>query len=36
VLRLRQTLEIQDPDGRVLMTVRKALISPLHIARAWR
>ena len=29
VLRLRQTLEIQDPDGRVLVTVRKKLIA-LH------
>ena len=28
-LRLRQTLEIQDPDGRVLVTVRKKLIA-LH------
>ena len=27
VLRLRQTLEIQDPDGRVLVTVRKKLIA---------
>jgi uncharacterized protein YxjI len=27
VLRLRQTLEIQDPDGRVLVTVRKKLVS---------
>jgi uncharacterized protein YxjI len=29
VLRLRQTLEIQDPDGHVLVTVRKKLIA-LH------
>jgi uncharacterized protein YxjI len=27
VLRLRQTLEIQDPDGRVLVSVRKKLVS---------
>jgi uncharacterized protein YxjI len=27
VLRLRQTLEICDPDGRVLVTVRKKLIA---------
>jgi uncharacterized protein YxjI len=27
VLRLRQTLEIQDPGGRVLVTVRKKLIA---------
>ena len=27
VLRLRQTLEIQDPAGRVLVTVRKKLIA---------
>ena len=27
VLRLRQTLEIQDPDGHVLVTVRKKLIA---------
>jgi uncharacterized protein YxjI len=27
VLRLRQTLEIQDPDGRVLVTVRKKLVA---------
>jgi uncharacterized protein YxjI len=27
VLRLRQTLEIQSPDGRVLVTVRKKLIA---------
>jgi uncharacterized protein YxjI len=27
VLRLRQTLEIQDPNGRVLVTVRKKLIA---------
>ena len=27
VLRLRQTLELQDPDGRVLVTVRKKLIT---------
>jgi uncharacterized protein YxjI len=27
VLRMRQTLEIQDPDGRVLVTVRKKLVS---------
>ena len=27
MLRLRQTLEIQDPDGRVLVTVRKKLIA---------
>jgi uncharacterized protein YxjI len=27
VLRLRQTLEIQDPDGRVLATVRKKLVA---------
>ncbi len=27
VLRLRQTLEIQDPHGRVLVTVRKKLVA---------
>jgi uncharacterized protein YxjI len=27
VLRLRQTLDIQDPDGRVLVTVRKKLVA---------
>jgi len=27
VLRLRQTLEIQDPGGRVLVTVRKKLVT---------